>query len=120
MARANQPSVTFTALIWLGMLLMLAGAAVAVLGVGAAVEFKAKIGGNEITTTSLGLAIMATGAVVAAYVATKLPKGVTVFAVHEPTWQDRVADKSGWLVAIAAIILVLLALSVWQPWRGSA
>jgi hypothetical protein len=114
MANAKRPSVTLTALIWLGMLLTLAGAIFALLGVGAAVDFKAKIGESEVTTTNLGLAVMATGAILAAAVATNLPKGVTTFAVHKQTWQDRFSDHAGWLVAFAILIVLLFAFSLWK------
>ncbi len=109
MAASTRPNVTFTALIWLGMLLVLAGAVFALLGLGAAVDFKAKIAGGEVTTTSAGLAVMAVGAIMAATVATKLPKGVVVFAVQRRTWQDRLSDRSGWLVAFAILAVLLFA-----------
>ncbi len=114
MPRTTRPSVTFTALIWLGMLLTLGGAIVALLGIGTAVEFKAKIGDGEVTTTNLGLAIMAIGAILAALVATKLPKGITVFAVSKPTWGDRFSENSGWLVAFAVLTIILLGFSLWR------
>ncbi len=105
---------TFTALIWLGMLLTLGGAVCALLGVGTAVDFKAKIAGNEVTTTNLGLAVMAVGAILTATIATRLPKGVTVFAVQQPTWRDRLSNNAGWLVAFAILAVLLFAASLWK------
>jgi hypothetical protein len=112
--QSTKPNVTFTALIWLGMFLALAGAAVAVFGIGAPTSFDAKLGDGEVSTTNLGLAIMVVGAIMAAYVATKLPKGVVPFAVRKVTWQDRFADKSAWLVAFAVLACLLLCFSIWK------
>jgi len=51
-------SITFTALIWLGILLAIAGALIAVLGVGGAVTFDIKYNDMEFHSTNLGLAIL--------------------------------------------------------------
>ncbi len=107
-----KPSVTYTALIWLGMILAVVGAVVAVLGIGGAVTFSAKYSGGEFSTTNLGCAIMMTGAVLAAVVALKLPKGVVVFAVQEQTWGDRFAANAGWLAVLAGGTVLLFILSM--------
>lgn len=114
MPKPNKPNVTFTALIWLGMFLALAGAAVAIFGIGAPTNFDAKLGGGEVSTTNLGLAILAIGAAMAAFVATRLPKGVMPFAVHKVTWQDRFSANSAWLVAFAILAFLLFCLSIWK------
>jgi hypothetical protein len=61
----------------------------------------------EFHSTNLGLAILVVGAVLAAGVALKLPKGVVPFAVQRRTFLDRVAAHSGWLVLFALLAIVL-------------
>ncbi len=112
MGQETKPSITFTALIWLGMLLAVAGAVVAVLGIGGAVTFSAKYGGNEFSTTNLGCAMMMIGAVLAAVVALKLPKGISVFAVQQQSWGDRFAANAGWLAVLAGGTVLLFVLSL--------
>jgi uncharacterized membrane protein SpoIIM required for sporulation len=55
---------------------------------------------------------MMTGAVLAAVVALKLPKGVVVFAVQEQTWGDRFAANAGWLAVLAGGTVLLFILSM--------
>lgn len=112
MPKPSKPSVTFTALIWLGIVLALVGAAVAILGAGGAITFNAKFGDAELHTTNLGLVILVAGASLAAFVTAKLPKGVTVFAVQKRTMEDRFAASSGWFAAFALFTVLLLILSL--------
>jgi hypothetical protein len=112
MGLETKPSITFTALIWFGMLMVAAGAIVGVLGLGGVVTFSAKYKDAEFSTTSLGCAMMMIGMVMALLVALKLPKGITVFAVQRQTWQDRVAANTGWLAVLAGGTVLLFVLSV--------
>jgi uncharacterized membrane protein len=112
MSKSSRPSVTYTALIWLGILLVLIGLVVTLLGVGGAVTFDAKINDIEFHTTNLGLAILMVGAVLAALVAIKLPKGVEVFAVQRRTFLDRVAANSGW-ITLCALLAIILFVAAW-------
>jgi hypothetical protein len=113
MNRRGKPSVTFTAFIWFGMLLAVAGAVVAILGIGCAVVFSGKVAGAEVKTTSLGLAILAIGALLAGVVATRLPKGVVVFEVSRETVTEKIARRAIWLflLAIAAALLFIISMA---------
>jgi len=112
MAAHAKPSVTFTALIWFGMVLAAVGVVVALLGVGDAVDFNVKLGDAEVTTSSLGLAILAVGALLAGFVATRLPKNVAVFAITQPTFLERVAQRAGWFLVLAIVAIALLVASL--------
>lgn len=106
-----QKSITFTVLIWFGMLLAAVGAAVAILGVGGAVAFSAKVGSIELKTTSIGLAICALGCLLAGGVATRLPKGVEVLGARASfmNWMSR---HAWWVLALALVAVVLLLFSL--------
>jgi hypothetical protein len=112
MPKPPRSNVTFTALIWLGMILTVVGVVVALLGIGGTINLSAKIGDYELQTTSLGVAIMALGAIMAAFVAVKLPKGVVPFAVERRTLLDRIAAQSGWVIILAIVAVVLFILSL--------
>jgi hypothetical protein len=109
---AKKKSITFTALIWFGMLLAAAGAAVAILGIGGAVEFSAKVGSTELKTTSVGLAICAIGCLLAGGVATRLPKDVAVLATRKPTFIDWISQYAWWVLGLALVAVVLFLLSL--------
>lgn len=81
--KKNKRSVTFTALIWLGMILALLGAIVAILGFGGAITFEGTLGSLKVQTTSVGLAIMIVGAFLSGTVATNLPKNVQVLGDNQ-------------------------------------
>lgn len=110
----KKPSATFTALIWFGMFLAAAGMVIAILGVGGAIEFSAKADGAEIKTTSLGLAILAIGCLLSGVVATRLPKGVSVFAVSRPTPIEWIVLHAAWFIALAVVASALVAVSIWR------
>lgn len=113
-AEKNRLSITYTVLIWFGMLLALLGVAIAILSLGGAVEFSAKVGDAEFKSTSLGLAIVAIGTILSGFIATRLPKGVTVFATATPTWTERVASRAGILILLGVLALALLGFSLWR------
>lgn len=77
---AARVSVTYTALIFSGLTVMLIGVVLAALGGPIATELS--LGELQVKTTSLGLALGLLGAGVATMVALNLPEGVTVL---EPT-----------------------------------
>jgi hypothetical protein len=108
----STPSVTFTALLWLGMLIALSGLLVTLLGTGHAVEFSAKIGDIEIGTTSAGLALLALGLFVDGFVATRLPASVSVFEVRKPTILESIAAKAMWILGAAVLAFLVCALSL--------
>lgn len=113
-AETNRPSVTYTVLIWFGMLLALIGVAIAVLGLGDVVEFSAKVGNAQLKSTSLGLIVVAIGIFLAGFIATRMPKGVTVFATTAPTWNERIAARAGLLFLLGIVALALLGFSLWR------
>jgi hypothetical protein len=107
-------SITFTALIWLGMFLAAAGAVVAILGIGGAIEFSGKVGGAEVKTTSMGLAILAIGGLLAGGVATRLPKGTEVLEGGDrQPFLDWIAEHAGWLIGLAVVAAALFFISMW-------
>ena len=107
-----KPSVTFTALVWFGMLLAAAGATVAILGIGNLIEFSGKVAGAEVKTTSLGLAILAIGALLAGVVAIRLPKGTTVYEVTRTPFLDKVTRYAGWLIVLAVAAASLFVVTM--------
>lgn len=113
-AETNRPSVTYTVLIWFGMLLALIGVAIAVLGLGGVVEFSAKVGNAQLKSTSLGLIVVAIGTFLSGFIATRMPKGVTVFATTAPTWNERVGGHAGLLFLLGIVALALLGFSLWR------
>ncbi len=112
MAPASRTSVTYTALIFAGIALAIAGAVVAILGLGGVTVFEGKAGGAEVKTQSVGLAIMVVGAVLAGTVALKLPKGVTVLSPSEASVTERVAERAPILFLVAGSAVVLLIVSL--------
>jgi hypothetical protein len=105
-------SVTFTVLIWVGILLCIFGAIVAVLGLGGSSAFEATIGTFAVKTEQTGLAIMVVGAALSFFTAQKLPPGVIV-AGNEPSTGEKIARQLP-LIALAigftAVILLLASL----------
>lgn len=104
-------SITFTALIWTGILLALFGAVVAVLGLGGTTAFEGKIGDVEIKTASVGLAIFAVGAVLAGIIALRLPKEVGVLARKPRSLIEKIANRPIYFFIAGLVGCILLALS---------
>jgi TRAP-type C4-dicarboxylate transport system permease small subunit len=72
-------SITFTAIIWVGLLLTVFGALVAALGLGGVTTFSFKWKDVvELNSTSIGLIVMAGGILLTLYQANHLPKGSQV------------------------------------------
>jgi hypothetical protein len=105
-------SITFTALIWFGMLLGAVGAVVAILGVGGAVSFSIKIGSVDANTTSVGLAICVIGCLLAGGVATRLPKGVSVLGRRHSSFMNWISRHAWWLLALALVAVALFLISL--------
>lgn len=103
MAEKNA-SITFTGMIWIGMILVLFGAVIAALGLGGTKSFEGSFGTLKITTTQTGLVIAILGAVLSGYMALHLPKGVSVLAYKKASLAERITKK---IPLIAAIIIVL-------------
>lgn len=105
-------SVTFTALVWTGILLAIAGAVVAVLGLGNVTSFQGKIGNIQITTTSIGLVIMIVGSVLAGTIALHLPKDVRVFGETKDTLMEKIVEGVPVFFGVSLIGCVLLTLTL--------
>jgi len=77
--KGNKISITFTAIIWVGLLLAVFGALVAALGLGGVTTFTFKWKDVvELNSTSIGLIIMVAGILLALYQANHLPGGTRV------------------------------------------
>lgn len=77
--KKQEISITFTAIIWVGLLLAIFGAVVAALGLGGVTTFTFKWKDVvELNSTSIGLIIMAAGILSTLYQANHLPKGTRV------------------------------------------
>lgn len=99
----KQRSITFTTMIFVGLITALIGVVFAALGAGDALPFEASLGDAKVKTESVGLALAAIGFGFAAFVAMKLPKGVTVLSAGPRNVGDRVADHAGPIAAAAGL-----------------
>jgi len=105
-------SITYTALIWTGIILALFGAITAVLGLGGATVFEGSLGSIKVKTTQTGLAILVVGAALAGTIALKLPKGIVVLEEGEKySLTEKLARRipvlSLVIVSVAIILLIL-------------
>jgi hypothetical protein len=71
-------SITYTALIWLGMALCVIGVSIVILGLGESSTFELTFGGATLKSTQSGLMILIVGAILSGIVASRLPEGVIV------------------------------------------
>jgi hypothetical protein len=77
--KEGKTSITFTAIIWVGLLLTIFGAVVATLGLGGVTTFTFKWKDVvELNSTSVGLIVMAAGILLTLYQANNLPNGIHV------------------------------------------
>ncbi len=100
-------SITFTALIWVGILLCIFGAVVAVLGLSGSIAFEAHIGSVEVKTTQTGLAILVVGALLSFFTAQRLPHDVIVLG-DEPTLMEKLVRQVPMVSILMCIITVVL------------
>jgi hypothetical protein len=105
-------SVTFTALIFFGMLVALVGLVLVAFGLGGTTTFEFSLGEIEVKTTSTGLAILAVGAAISAGVAMNLPEGVQVFGRTRPTLSERLKQLTPLFVIVAVVAGVAFLISV--------
>lgn len=93
---------------------MLVGVCIAVGGIASHLDLSLSITGFKISTSNVGLALVALGGFLAGTVALKLPKGVRVFAPgSKPSRKEEFARKAG--LPLFAIGLVALALILLRP-----
>jgi hypothetical protein len=105
-------SITFTLLIWAGIALAFLGAIVAILGASNVTVLEGTFGNIEIKTTSVGLAILVIGSLLAGTIALRLPPGVKVLARSEQTLTEKIVERPifllGWSVVGAILLLISL------------
>jgi|HubBroStandDraft_6_1064221.scaffolds.fasta_scaffold29233_3 hypothetical protein len=108
----QQRSITLTVLIGSYILVMLVGVFMAVGGIASHLDLSLTITGFKISTSNVGLALVALGGFLAGLVALRLPKGVQVFGPgSEPSRLEEFARKAGrWLFAIGLVALALILL----------
>ncbi|RGA03043.1 hypothetical protein DI270_021145 [Microbispora triticiradicis] len=109
-------SITYTVLIITGLLLAVAGAVVAILGLGGVVEFKGEVAGAKAETTSVGLAVLVVGALLAGIVAVKLPTQVNVLGNGGrrgfTEWFSEFGVRLCALLVAAGVVLLIVSLFV--------
>lgn len=108
-------SLTYTVLIWLGMVLCVVGAVAAIVGVGGSNAFALTFGDFEAKSTQVGLSIMVIGAALAGVVALKLPAGVRVLAEHsQPGFTEKLARNltTAALIIVTAGVILLIVYTV--------
>lgn len=105
--KKRKVSITFTVLIWVGMLLAILGAVVAALGLGDSTLFEGSLGDFKIKTSQVGLVILAIGAALSYFTSQNLPSGTTVLG-DSPTLLDRVKRNLPVLSLLAFVIAVVL------------
>jgi len=103
-------SITYTALIWTGIILCLFGAIVTVLGFGGSTTFEGSLYGIKVKTTQTGLVILVIGAVLSGVVAVKLPKGVRVLELGEKKYSFTEKLLGG--IPILSLVIGVIAVTL--------
>jgi hypothetical protein len=109
----KEKSVTFTALVWLCMFLMIFGAVVAVLGLGGSTFLQFAIQDTQIKTTNVGLAIMGIAALTITFFIAKHPKDVQLFGANDKSQvslTEKIMDTAPTLWLSIGIVCIVLAL----------
>ena len=106
----KRPSIIYSAAVVIGLGCCMVGLVFAVLGLGPFSPISLEIWKLKISTTSVGLAILALGAGFTAWILTNKPPGVALFGGAPPT--PRTPISSILLYSIAGIAIVLAILSV--------
>jgi uncharacterized membrane protein YidH (DUF202 family) len=113
--RPLRRSVVYTGLILFGILLAVAGAVIAVLGIGKPSATEVSGGGVDVKTSSVGLVILVVGAGLAGILALKKPGDIELFTdrpARRPL-PERIAGNAAIpALAIAAVGVVLLVVSL--------
>jgi hypothetical protein len=109
---SSKPSITFTVLILCGAGIALFGCIVVVFGLAAPTAIELKLGEFELNTSSAGLALVALGVGLAAYVATHLPDTVRVFGKVQETFPERVARHKLALLLVFGLFVLLFLVSL--------
>lgn len=103
-------SVTFTALIWIGIFLILCGVGVAAFDIGADTEIiELTWGSASLKTSQVGLAMIVIGALLASIVALRLPSDVRVFNdSRRVSFMEKVLERAAILFAVIGAVAGLL------------
>lgn len=114
--KGRRPSIVYSAIVVVGLVLTVLGAIVAVAGVTSNNLFTASVGNVRVETSSVGLAIMVVGAVITVVAAISKPRDVQLFSPdlsHGPG--DRVLDRLARIqlcVAVAAMVILGVSLLI--------
>jgi uncharacterized membrane protein len=110
----RRPSVVYSAIVVVGLVLTVLGAIVAVVGVSNSDLFTASLGDARVKTSSVGLAIMVVGAAITVVAAISKPRDVQLFSPdlsHGPG--DRLLDRVARVqLCVAAAGTVVLGASL--------
>src|SRR5262249_48111130 len=112
-ATKKRISITFTALIWTGLLLAIAGTIFTLLGLSGQSLFEASIGNLTIKTAHVGLTLVVIGSLLAGFIAMNLPEGVELYAEQGRSLTERVAENAR-LPCFALAIIGVIALVVYS------
>jgi hypothetical protein len=110
----RRPSIVYSAIVVVGLVLTVLGAIVAVVGVSSSDLFTASLGDARVKTSSVGLAIMVVGAAITVVAAISKPRDVQLFSPdlsHGPG--DRLLDRVARVqLCVAAAGTVVLGASL--------
>lgn len=108
----SRPSVTFTILIFVGMVIALVGLVILLMGLGGATTLEFSVAGAEVKTTSAGLGVLAAGCALSAVVALNLPANVQVFGPTPATPTERLRRLGMPLLVVCAVCIIALLISI--------
>jgi hypothetical protein len=97
---------------------VLLGVVVVLLGLGNGSAFSFKFEKVELSTSSSGLAIIAIGALLSGYVATRLPANVMVFGIEKPTLLDQIQNLAPQLLLGGGIAVAVLLVMIVRGHHG--
>ncbi len=103
----NRVSITYTALIWTGIILSLFGAIVAILGFGGSTVFEGSLGDIKVKTTQTGLAVLVVGAALASTIALRLPKGIVVLEEGE---KYSLTERLARIIPVLFLVILVVAI----------
>lgn len=104
-------SITHTALIWVGIILILVGVVMTLFGFGSdAIAFEAVVfDAVELSTSHIGLVLIVIGALLSAFTCSRLPSDVRVFHAGKQSFSQTLAENGLVpFVTVASLALCLL------------
>ncbi|MEJ2866386.1 hypothetical protein WCD74_01330 [Actinomycetospora sp. OC33-EN08] len=116
----TEVSYTYTILILGGFLLAVAGAVTALLGLGPVSETVVEWDKIKITTSSIGLAVMAGGGALALIAAVNKPSDVRVLGGEHKSATDRASGPAARIAALLLLVLGVIGLVVQLALSGGA